>query len=58
VLSYLDLAKALATRFAKGREVSDLRQVAYLGLVKAARRFDSTGAGVSRRMLLPLSGAN
>lgn len=41
VLEYLDLAEALAARFAaKGRERADLNQVAYLGLVKAARGFD------------------
>jgi RNA polymerase sigma-B factor len=41
VLSYLDLAEALAARFeARGRERADLNQVAYLGLVKAARGFD------------------
>lgn len=41
ILSYLDLAEALAARFeARGRERADLNQVAYLGLVKAARGFD------------------
>lgn len=41
VLRYLDLAEALAARFeARGRERADLNQVAYLGLVKAARGFD------------------
>lgn len=41
VLDYLDLAEALAARFeARGRERADLNQVAYLGLVKAARGFD------------------
>lgn len=41
VLNYLDLAESLAARFAtRGRERSDLVQVAYLGLVKAARGFD------------------
>ncbi|MDQ0616603.1 sigma-70 family RNA polymerase sigma factor [Arthrobacter globiformis] len=41
VLDYLDLAEALASRFAaRGRERSDLVQVAYLGLIKAARGFD------------------
>lgn len=41
VLTYLDLAEALASRFeAKGRERADLNQVAYLGLVKAARGYD------------------
>lgn len=41
VLSYLDLAEALAARFeTRGRERADLNQVAYLGLVKAARGFD------------------
>lgn len=43
VLGYLDLAEALAARFeARGRERADLNQVAYLGLVKAARGFDRT----------------
>ena len=41
VLNYLDLAESLASRFAaRGRERSDLVQVAYLGLIKAARGFD------------------
>ncbi|HEY9357555.1 MAG TPA: sigma-70 family RNA polymerase sigma factor [Arthrobacter sp.] len=41
VLEYLDLAEALAARFeARGRERADLNQVAYLGLVKAAKGFD------------------
>ncbi len=41
VLDYLDLAEALAARFeARGRDRADLNQVAYLGLVKAARGFD------------------
>jgi RNA polymerase sigma-B factor len=41
VLDYLDLAEAIAARFeARGRERADLNQVAYLGLVKAARGFD------------------
>ncbi|TPV50306.1 sigma-70 family RNA polymerase sigma factor [Pseudarthrobacter phenanthrenivorans] len=43
VLGYLDLAEALAARFeARGRERADLNQVAYLGLVKAARGFDQS----------------
>lgn len=43
VLSHLDLAEALASRFeARGRERADLNQVAYLGLVKAARGFDQS----------------
>ncbi|MET1065167.1 MAG: sigma-70 family RNA polymerase sigma factor [Arthrobacter sp.] len=42
VLEHLGLAEALASRFAaRGRERDDLNQVAYLGLVKAARCFDS-----------------
>jgi RNA polymerase sigma-B factor len=46
VLSYLDLAEALAARFeARGRERADLNQVAYLGLVKAARGFDQSKGG-------------
>jgi RNA polymerase sigma-B factor len=41
VLNYLDLAEALAARFeARGRERADLNQVAYVGLIKAARGFD------------------
>lgn len=43
VLAHLDLAEALAARFgARGRERDDLNQVAYLGLVKAARGYDRT----------------
>jgi RNA polymerase sigma-B factor len=43
VLGFLDLAEALAARFeARGRERADLNQVAYLGLVKAARGFDQS----------------
>ena len=43
VLDYLDLAESLAARFAsRGRERDDLNQVAYLGLIKAARGFDET----------------
>lgn len=43
VLDYLDLAEALAARFeARGRERADLNQVAYLGLVKAAKGFDES----------------
>ncbi len=43
VLEHLGLAETLARRFA-GRigDRDDIRQVAYVGLVKAARRFDST----------------
>ena len=50
VLGYLDLAEALAARFeARGRERADLNQVAYLGLVKAARGFDQVqGRELSR----------
>jgi RNA polymerase sigma-B factor len=42
VLDYLDLAESLAARFSRGRERDDLIQVAYLGLVKAARAFDES----------------
>jgi RNA polymerase sigma-B factor len=42
VLEYLDLAESLAARFSRGRERDDLVQVAYLGLVKAARAYDQT----------------
>ena len=46
VQRYLDLAEALAARFeARGRERADLNQVAYLGLVKAARGFDQAKGG-------------
>lgn len=47
VIDYLDLAESLAARFAgRSREREDLVQVAYLGLVKAARAFDeSRGTG-------------
>ena len=47
VLDYLDLAEMLAARYsARGREREDLRQVAYLALVKAAQCFDA-GKGTS-----------
>lgn len=47
VLEYLDLAEALAARFqARGRDSADLKQVAYLGLIKAVRGFDA-GRGTS-----------
>ena len=43
VLTHLDLAESLAARFAgRGRERDDLKQVAYLGLVKAARAYDES----------------
>lgn len=46
VLTYLDLAESLAARFvSRGRERADLNQVAYLGLVKAARGFDESRGG-------------
>jgi RNA polymerase sigma-B factor len=42
VLSHRRLARHLANRYARGSEPrEDLEQVAYLGLVKAARRFDA-----------------
>ena len=42
VLRHRRLARHLAHRFARGGEPrEDLEQVAYLGLVKAARRFDA-----------------
>ena len=41
VLTNLGLAEAIAHRYSRGRhDSSDLEQVAYLGLVKAARHFD------------------
>ena len=46
VFEHMDLAEALARRYvAPGREHADLLQVAYLGLVKAARGFDSERGG-------------
>lgn len=43
VVRHLQLADAIAHRYAGRRQdVDDLRQVAYLGLVKAAERFDAT----------------
>ena len=43
VLAHMDLAESLAARFAgRGREKEDLVQVAYVGLVKAARAFDDS----------------
>ncbi|GAB2511780.1 sigma-70 family RNA polymerase sigma factor [Paramicrobacterium agarici] len=41
VVSHLDVAEAIARRFTAGyRDPDDLRQVAYVGLVKASRRYD------------------
>ena len=41
VLKYRDIAEAAAAAYAgRGRELADLRQVAYMGLIKAVRRFD------------------
>lgn len=41
VVEYLDLAEALARRYShRGHDSEDLRQVAYLGLIKASERFD------------------
>jgi RNA polymerase sigma-B factor len=46
VIDYLDLARAIARRYAgRSEEAGDIRQVSYVGLVKAAHRFDSTRAG-------------
>src|SRR5215207_8464856 len=46
VLEYLDLAESLAGRYAsRGRDRADLNQVAYLGLIKAARGFDAGKGG-------------
>lgn len=43
VLDYLHLAESIAGRFAiHGRDRADLTQVAYLGLVKAARGFEES----------------
>ena len=41
VLEYRDLANTAAAGYAgRGRELADLKQVAYMGLIKAVRRFD------------------
>ena len=41
VLKYRDIAESAAAAYAgRGRELADLRQVAYMGLIKAVRRFD------------------
>lgn len=45
VLAHLDLAEALARRYARGRDQADLQQVAYLGLIKAAHGFDPDRGG-------------
>ncbi|MEC5181508.1 sigma factor [Arthrobacter sp. CG_A4] len=45
VLAHLFLAEALAGRYARGRDQADLRQVAYLGLIKAAHGFDPDRGG-------------
>ena len=59
VLNYLDLAESLAARFAaRGRERSDLVQVAYLGLVKAARGFDEEKGESFPAYAAPPSAAN
>lgn len=43
VIEHLDVAEAIARRYAgRSQEWGDIRQVAYVGLVKAARRFDSS----------------
>ena len=49
ITSHIPLARALARRFqGRGEALEDLEQVAYLGLVLAARRFDaSRGAAFS-----------
>jgi RNA polymerase sigma-B factor len=46
VIDYLDLARAIAGRFAgRSQEAGDIRQVSYVGLVKAAHRFDCSRGG-------------
>lgn len=43
VVEYLDVAEAVARRYSKQhQDWGDIRQVAYVGLVKAASRFDQT----------------
>ncbi|MDQ0819659.1 RNA polymerase sigma-B factor [Arthrobacter sp. V4I6] len=44
-MAHLDLAESLARRYARGRDQADLRQVAYLGLIKAAHGFDAERGG-------------
>ncbi|MGO4590462.1 sigma-70 family RNA polymerase sigma factor [Paenarthrobacter sp. 2TAF44] len=47
VLDHLNLAKSIAARYsAHTHDIDDVRQVAYMGLIKAARGFDET-KGVS-----------
>ncbi len=47
MLDHLNLAKAIASRYsAHDHDFEDIRQVAYMGLIKAARRYDdSKGVG-------------
>ena len=48
VVSHLALAESIAWRFvSRTRDVEDLRQVAYVGLVKASRRYDPAKGKVS-----------
>ena len=54
VLDHMDLARRLARRYASGgRGDEDLTQVAYLGLVKAAQRFDATRGMPFRGFAIP-----
>lgn len=46
VVNHLDLAETIARRYTgRSQDAEDLRQVAYVGLVKAAQRFDATKGG-------------
>ncbi|EYT56334.1 RNA polymerase sigma factor SigF [Leucobacter sp. UCD-THU] len=58
VLEYLGLANAIAQRFqSSGVELNELRQVAYVGLTKAVRRFDAQcGSGVAAFAVPTISG--
>lgn len=59
VLDHLGLAEAMARRVSRGGgDWADLRQVAYVGLVKAARRFTPNAVRALRRSPSPPSPAN
>lgn len=46
VLDHLDLAESIAARYSsRTHDFADVRQVAYMGLVKASRRFNRTKGG-------------
>lgn len=54
VLDHLDLARQIASRYAgRGQSFDDLLQVAYLGLVKAASRYDPTRGNAFASFAMP-----